>query len=398
MGDHLCGKAPPSPKAAPASLTNPFTLRQLNAAGSKPAQPSPLQFDSPPPQARARAPTVGSTSNHISAPKPSRTAPPRINPDAANKPFLGPPPRSDSPVSPATSSRSGSSIGSKQLPPLRSMTSPMPRLWDSRPPSPELPVNLDCAFPPFPTGPNSSSRPSTSSGRKTPTGSEHGSSRSTSRQDGRLPIDNPNMEPKSPIGNVGENLFSRINTLKSGPFDPSQRRPSNDERSQQEPKPLDRRRPSLPGTAMPEAAPPLPSTVFSKAAQTPRPSTAKSVPTPTPDPLSSVAKTAEPRPGDKKVPPERPARPTDSLTPSLIDKMTAGPGPSLPPAPLQSTNRSGTFPITQNASHKSANPHDLYKVPSEPALRNIGRRPTLSSASRSEPSQVSPSHTSTEPK
>ncbi|RMX90323.1 hypothetical protein D0868_14533 [Hortaea werneckii] len=33
MGDHTCGKAPPSPKSHPPSLSNPFTLRQMNASG-----------------------------------------------------------------------------------------------------------------------------------------------------------------------------------------------------------------------------------------------------------------------------------------------------------------------------------------------------------------------------
>ncbi|RMZ03492.1 hypothetical protein D0860_06778 [Hortaea werneckii] len=40
MGDHTCGKAPPSPKSHPASLSNPFTLRQMNASGQNAPHPA----------------------------------------------------------------------------------------------------------------------------------------------------------------------------------------------------------------------------------------------------------------------------------------------------------------------------------------------------------------------
>ncbi|TKA34803.1 hypothetical protein B0A54_14016 [Friedmanniomyces endolithicus] len=191
MGDHICSKAPPSPLSQPASLTNAFTIRQMNAHGHMPHAPSPLQQQQQQqnkpvslPKTRVRAPTV--TSHHLPAPKAIRPPPPRINPEAANTPFLSPrPPRSDSPLSPALSVRSGSSQGSRPPPPLRSMTSPMPRVFDPRPPSPEMSGNLDCAFPPFmPASGGGGSRPGTSSGRKMSAGSERGGSRGREGQDG----------------------------------------------------------------------------------------------------------------------------------------------------------------------------------------------------------------------
>ncbi|KAK1815113.1 hypothetical protein LTR12_010537 [Friedmanniomyces endolithicus] len=178
MGDHICSKAPPSPRSQPASLTNAFTIRQMNAHGHMPHAPSPLQQQQQQqnkpvslPKTRVRAPTV--TSHQLPAPKAIRSPPPRINAEAANMPFLSPrPPRSDSPLPPALSVRSGSSQGSRPPPPLRSMTSPMPRVFDPRPPSPEMSGNLDCAFPPFMPASGGGSRPGTSSGRKMSAGSE----------------------------------------------------------------------------------------------------------------------------------------------------------------------------------------------------------------------------------
>ncbi|KAK1094346.1 hypothetical protein LTR48_000545 [Friedmanniomyces endolithicus] len=98
MGDHICSKGPPSPRSQPASLTNAFTIRQMNAHGHMPHAPSPLQQQQQQnkpvslPKTRVRAPTV--TSHHLPAPKAIRPPPPRINPEAANMPFLAPrPPR-----------------------------------------------------------------------------------------------------------------------------------------------------------------------------------------------------------------------------------------------------------------------------------------------------------------
>ena len=267
MGDHICAKVPPSPKTAPATMqhqnmSNPFTIRQMNASDQRLVQPSPLQKSStPPPQTRNRAPTL--SSRQMPTPKAVRPAPPRINPDAANKPFLAPFARSDSPASPASSVRSGSSNGGRP-PPMRSQTSPMPRLWDPRPPSPEISANFDCAFPHFPTETTSGSRSSSRNGRRTPAGSERASSRSRSRQGGRIPVD---REPKSPVPNAGESVMQKMQISNSGPFDGSQRRPSRDDRPQHELAPLDNRRPSMPKDQRLDQYPSRPSTANSNHSQ-----------------------------------------------------------------------------------------------------------------------------------
>lgn len=382
MGDHTCAKAPSSPKAAPPSLTNPFTLRQLNASNSKPTQPSPLQFNSPPTQTRARAPTIGSTAGQPTASKTPRIALPQINPDAANKPFLGLPQRSDSPVSPALSSRSGSSVGSKPPPPLRSMTSPMPRLWDQRPPSPDLPGNLDCAFPPFPFGDSGSRRPSASSGRRTPTGSERGSSRSTSRQEGGWPLDFAVSEPQSPGCTAELSLNSKFSARRSGLSDRS-RRPSDDDRPHPESKPLDRRRPSLHGMAKRDDLPSLPLVANSNNATTPQPISSYMVQS-----SRALGTTTDTSVGEKKARPERPARPAESLTPSLIDKMIYVPAASIASDQTQAANAKERLPTTPDDTAHSGVIKTITKMPSEPALKASKRRPTLTSATQSEPSQV----------
>jgi hypothetical protein len=379
MGEHLCGKAPPSPKSQPASLSNPFTLRQLNANNSKPAQPSPLQFDSPPKQqSRPRAPTAGSSQSPVS--RIPRAPLPKINPDAANRPFLAPLPRPESPISPAASSRSGSSMGSRPQAPMRSMTSPVPRLWDPRPPSPELSANLDCAFPPFPFGEGAGSRPGSSNGRNTP--SERSSSRADSRSEGRFP-DPPIMEPRGPMTKAGDNVMNRMNTLKSGPFDASRRRPSKDERTEEETQPLDRRRPSIPGLPPADVLPPLPQGHMQSNMQPSAVAPAMDRPG-RPEPLNF-----------DKMPPQRPARPTESLSPGFLNKLTSEPA-SLIPGPqqamrqLQAEDRSKTLPITQSERADIGGPA-LAKTPSEPSLRGRTGRPSLPDSSNSEPTQIFPS-------
>lgn len=384
MGEHTCTKAPPSPKAQPASLSNPFTLRQMNANNSKPAQPSPLQFDNPPPQqSRPRAPTLGS-----SAPPSSRiprVPPPKINADVANMPFLAPLPRPESPISPAASTRSGSSFAGRQ-PPQRSMTSPAPRLWDPRPPSPELSANLDCAFPPFPFGEPAGSRPGSSNGRNTP--SERGSSRADSRSELR-PVDNMNTEPRSPMTKAGENIINRMNTLKGGPFDPASRRPSRDEQSQQEQRPLDRRRPSISRSDPSESVPPMPPVPVPSL---PKPAEASIQPIPQAASAPDYGNGA-----DRKLPPQRPERP-DTLSPGLLnDLSTQSPAVAtsdfpLPPKPLQPVDRSKTFPFPPEPSESPDPSLALSKVPSEPELRGRSdARPAMPEFSKSEPAPQFPS-------
>lgn len=391
MGDHTCNKAPPSPKAQPASLSNPFTLRQLNANGVH--TPSPLvqshSATSPQqqtPRTRVRAPTL--TANSMPAPKPMRPAPPRINPEVANLPFLAPrPPRSQSPMSPAVSVRSASSNGGSRPPPLRSMTSPAPRIFDPRPPSPELSSNLDCAFPPFPppSSVGSSSRPGTSNGRNTPN-SDRGSSRAGSRQGNRLAPDKDpfSATPRSPLGYSGDGLVQR-----NGQGRPSQ--PENPVLM-----PSDTQRPNLSSNKVDNDPPPLPTEPI------PRPSTSHSVRSQIPSPLADSSTIGKFSPVDsqstiesKRGPPPRPERPTEELlSPTFLDKLSAEPVaempstflPSQPSIPIRSTDRSKTFPLRQESSDGPSPSHALHKTPSEPQMR--GRRPLASQTSNSEPSHI----------
>ena len=380
MGEHTCGKTAPSTKSAhssmsstahssiSSSMSNPFSLRQANA--NAPAQPSPLQFSSDDtPKTRVRAPTVGSS--QIPAGMAPRTAPPRVNTDVANKPFLAPMYRPESPISPAASAYSSSSNGSRR-PPLRSMTSPAPRIFDPRPSSPEMSANLDCAFPPFPPPPpiTGGSRPSSSNGRRTP--SERASSRTGSR------LDLYSLEPKSPMSHAGENVLNRMNTLKSGPFDPTRRRPSNDDRSQREPRSLDKRRPSVPEERRPsEELPPLPS-------QTPQPVTLESKFAEQPASNHQL-----PEPGQAaKVPPERPLKPTEQLSPTFLSQLSTEPSSTPPPVQPLAPLRSRTFPAPQSSNGATAVSRPLSKMASEPALRTQASSTDTSKSEPSEPEQT----------
>lgn len=397
MGDHICGRAPPSAAAKPASMSNPFTLRQMNAHGHMPHAPSPLQQQSEPvslavPKTRIRAPTL--TSSQIPAPKPVRPPPPRINPEAANTPFLAPrPPRSDSPLSPAPSARSAaSSSGGSRPPPIRSATSPAPRLFDPRPPSPELSASFDCAFPPFP-GPasaGSGSRPGTPSGRATPTLSDRAPSIVGSR-DGVAkvpfaPKDPFPADPMSPMASGSENVMGRMETLKNGPFDTNRRKLGDQGSAAQSP--FDKRRPSLSSIKFGNDLPPIPSEPI------PRPSTSHSIHSQIPRSLTANG-TWAPTDAMKKGPPPRPARPSEDLSPRFLDELSAEAvmdmpsnfSPSQPPVPMRSAERERLSP-TRRDSEQDDVPHGLHKATSEPQLRGRDSRPKLGPESQSEPSQI----------
>ncbi|KAK0904371.1 hypothetical protein LTR91_012734 [Friedmanniomyces endolithicus] len=380
MGDHICSKAPPSPRSQPASLTNAFTIRQMNAHGHMPHAPSPLQQQQQQqnkpvslPKTRVRAPTV--TSHQLPAPKAIRPPPPHINAEAANMPFLAPrPPRSDSPLSPALSVRSGSSQGSRPAPPLRSMTSPMPRGFDPRPPSPEMSGNLDCAFPPFmPASGGGGSRPGTSSGRKMSVASERGGSRG---REGR------------PIGNSGESAAGQNDIMKSGPFDPN-RRPSDQAGIAQS---SDRRRPSMSSIKLGQAPPPIPDEPI------PRPSTSHSTPISSsrPSTANGVGSGSDGHQKQNRGPPPRPERPAENvLAPRFLDKMSAEPAAALPstlshsqpPMAVRGSDRSRTSPRRQE-SDGIDHSLDLHKTPSEPHTRQRDPRPALGAFTKSEGSQI----------
>ncbi|KAF2873588.1 hypothetical protein BDV95DRAFT_627471 [Massariosphaeria phaeospora] len=158
-----------------------------------------------------RAATFGGSSFNNRADRQSRLsrmpAPPRIDPSAANKPFGS---QISSPISSYSSSKNFSPLSpsSAQLPfkMNRSATSPIPRR--KGPPSPELPLNMDCAFPRFPT-----SRSATPSSPK-------------SKNKGKLdPAYSPGyaepsplFAPLSPRTDGGESVLKRMNTIAPGPF------------------------------------------------------------------------------------------------------------------------------------------------------------------------------------
>ena len=127
MGDHVCGSTTIKPAAT--GTINPFTLRQMNARGQQSGT-----MPSRPPQPEASMPhisgTAFDTATHAPPQRPQRMPLPRINADAANKPFLAPvPPRPYSPASPAVSTRSGGSNIAR--PPTRNTNSPAPRCSNS---------------------------------------------------------------------------------------------------------------------------------------------------------------------------------------------------------------------------------------------------------------------------
>ncbi|KAF2774205.1 hypothetical protein EJ03DRAFT_322794 [Teratosphaeria nubilosa] len=391
MGDHDCNKAPPSPPKpqAPTTIT-PFTLRQMNANGVH--KPSPLgqSQSAPPPQTPRILPP--SSKNHAlkAAPKAMRSPPPRINPDAANKPFLAPrPPRSESPMSPALSIRSASSNGASRPPPMRSLTSPMPRIWDPRPPSPELSANLDCAFPPFPAAPKtpgSGSRPGTSSGRNTPARSDRVPSQVSIRYGSRSGTDRrpSNNEQKLPTGGSGDATHA------------SKRRPSQPDVPSGVS--FEIRRPSLASIRAIQELPPLPSEPLPNEPIT-RPETSHSVQRHRADSTANFSRPdIQPQ---KKAPPPRPERPSDEdLPPDFLDriglKFVHAPGaemssiipPSQPPVPLRSPDRSQTFPLQQRSSDEPAPSQLLRKTPTEPQIRSSVTRPPLVRGAASGPSRL----------
>ncbi|KAH9826012.1 Zinc-binding domain present in Lin-11, Isl-1, Mec-3 [Teratosphaeria destructans] len=390
MGDHDCNKAPPSPKPQAPNTINPFTLRQMNANGVHTPSPLGQSQSAPPPQTpRVRASPVN---NHAptAAPRATRAPPPQINPDAANQPFLAPrPSRSESPMSPALSIRSASSNGAGRPPPMRSCTSPMPRIWDPRPPSPEMSANLDCAFPPFPAAPKtpgSGSRSGTSSGRNTPAWSDRAHSQGSSRQGSRSGAERrpSNYEQKLQIRGSGDATTA------------SKRRPSLPDA--QAGMPFERRRPSLASIRAYQELPPIPSEPLPIEPMT-RPETSHPVQRQRADSTSNFSRPdIQPQ---KKAPPPRPERPSDEvLPPDFLDRIGSKPvnepipempsvlAPSQPPVPLRSPDRSQAFPLQSRSSDEPEPSQILRKIPTEPQIRGPETRPPLVRGAASGPSRL----------
>jgi hypothetical protein len=331
MGEHVCEKTTATTSVT--RLDNPYALNPVDAPPESP--PKDTNYTTQPtlpalPVTRVRAPTIGKDGPMS---KPMRPPPPRINPDAANRPFLAPLSSSSrSPISPASSIRSAGSSGRRQAP-LRSATSPMPRLFDPRPPSPELTGGYDCAFPPFYPG-QPQSRPGTSNGQRLASGE-----RTPSRGGFRL---------------------ERPSTAQGGPIN-GPRKPSNGQAPPQLSVATDARRPSVSHNA------------GSRDDPIPRPATANSHRSQTD--------------GQKRNMPQRPARPQQEvLSPTFMNNFSQEPLSALsdtissssgsnPPLPLKSSDRSQTLPMQRQDTDPSPG---ISRAATEPMSQE--RRPPSSGA------------------
>jgi len=332
MGEHVCEKT--NATTSVTRLDNPYALSPIDTPPESPPKDTNYTTQPTLPVTRVRAPTIGVDGPIL---KPMRFAPPRINPDAANRPFLAPlSSTSRSPISPASSIRSAGSTGRKPAPPLRSATSPMPRVFDPRPPSPELTGGYDCAFPPFYPG-QPVSRPSTSNGQRLASGE-----RTPSR---------------------GGFMLDRPSTAQSGPIN-GFRRPSNGQAPSQLSTAVDGRRPSVSHS------------LGSRDDPIPRPTTANSH--------------RSQRDGQKRNMPQRPARPQpEVLSPTFMDAFSQEPSSALsdtapsssnsnPYLALKGSERSQTFPMQQQDTDKDYPTPGISRAATEPMSQQ--RRPPSSGA------------------
>jgi hypothetical protein len=329
MGEHICEKT--NTTTSVTRLDNPYALSPVDAPPASPPKDTNYTTQSTLPITRVRAPTIGGDGPMS---KPARPALPRINPDAANRPFLAPQPSTRSPISPASSIRSASSTGRKPGP-LRSATSPMPRLFDPRPPSPELTGGYDCAFPPFYPG-QPISRPSTSNGHRMPSGE-----RTPSR------------------GGFGP---ERPSTAQSGPINGT-RKPSNGHAPSQLSTSLNGRRPSESHS------------VGSRDDPISRPPTA-----------NSYRSQAD---GQRRNMPQRPSRPQQEvLSPTFMQSFSQEPLSALsgtkpssssnPLMPLKSPDRSQTLPAQPEDTKQGDPTPGISRAFTEPVSQQ--RRPPSSGA------------------
>ncbi|OAL05308.1 hypothetical protein IQ06DRAFT_210393 [Phaeosphaeriaceae sp. SRC1lsM3a] len=195
LADHVCAPKAPTATKAPA-ITPP---------------------DSP---KLSRGASLGSFSKRSEGQAPSSRMrpPPRIDSNAANKPFR---PLEPTPISNTSDSRSRSPFLSPTPPKSpfimnRSATTPVPRR-KLAPPSPDLTSNLDCAFPPFPQ-----KRSATPQSAKP---QQHERIERSPKQLYAEP--SPLFAPLSPRLDGGNNVARRMNSIAPGPFDGrSDRRPS----------------------------------------------------------------------------------------------------------------------------------------------------------------------------
>ncbi|KAF2190205.1 hypothetical protein K469DRAFT_624773 [Zopfia rhizophila CBS 207.26] len=280
--------------------------------------------------------------------------PPRIDPSAANKPFQ--PQNQPTPLSNYSSKGySPLSPGGGRLPfkMNRSATSPMPRPFS--PPSPDLPSNMDCAFPPFPT-----------SGSATPNGTRPKTrERPEPAYTHRYAEPDPLYAPVSPRTNGGESVLRRMDTIAPGPFDGrgSDSRPSTSNGrapGQREPE-FGHRRTATQGSISSNGRPSAQRS--SLASNRSRSSTFSN---------GSVGLPARPKPGMSGMaampPPPRPPR-AEGID-AFLDRLQKE---TMEPFQISQDSRSRTFPIRKE-SRDATGPPPRPRRPSE--SNSVPRRPT----------------------
>ncbi|KAH3979216.1 hypothetical protein HBI25_122780 [Parastagonospora nodorum] len=206
LADHVCAPAASSTTAAPA--VTPPESPKVNRAGSLGSFSK--RSEGQPPMGRMRPP-------------------PRIDSNAANKPFR---PLEPSPMSNYSDPRSRSPMLSPTPPKSpykmnRSATAPVPRP-KMGPPSPKISSNLDCAFPPFPSKRSATFQTARPQQRER---------REPSPQH-LYAEPSPLFAPLSPRFDGGDNIAKRMDSIAPGPFDGrADRRPSTSS-SSKPPSPL----------------------------------------------------------------------------------------------------------------------------------------------------------------
>ncbi|KAF2997125.1 hypothetical protein E8E13_004532 [Curvularia kusanoi] len=202
-----------TPDKDPATAS-PATAAPIKSEASSP-EPAPTPLE--------RASTFGGPSfstRYEAQTSPSRMpAPARIDSQAANKPFrpLEPSPMSSNYSDPRSRTPLRSARLKSPYALSRSATSPIPP--SVMPPSPDLPPNMDSAFPRFPT---TKAAPTRKSPPRNAPPQDRGRLDATYGQ--QYPEPSPLFAPLSPRMNGGENVSKRMDNIAPGPFD--SRRPS----------------------------------------------------------------------------------------------------------------------------------------------------------------------------
>ncbi|KAI4764091.1 hypothetical protein E4T52_01068 [Aureobasidium sp. EXF-3400] len=352
MGEHMCpsqqkeDEVSPKPRSPIASPTASLLMEQQRSM----LPPTKQSLNRPPS-------------------RPNRTPLPRIDPSAANKPYqarkelLSPDGSSSSgrrtPLTPLTG-RPGRS------PVMRSATSPSPRL--PREPSQELTGNMDCAFPPFPKA------------------------RSKSSARVKSPVPDAYYAPRSPMGNGGANVVRKLDNIASGPFNAAARSTSRSpsaNASTRAPPAITIDQPPTERAESPifrSASPVSYERPASPAARSPSPPQAPASPALSIASISPGGTNREGRPI-----PQRPVRPEplDGFL-ALLKSESEAAGQQL----SNMTIRSNTFPLPP-AAPKSPEIGSVVRSPSAPPTRQ--RRPTISGASQSAPSDALPTISTTAP-